>query len=211
MQEYADRGDATGWFDALYQQAAGDTDAVPWVEKTPNPNLVAWVEREGVAGAGRSALVVGSGLGDDAEYLARVGFDVVAFDVSPTAVAWSGRRFAESKVRYQVADLFQPPDEWAGRFDLVVEAYTLQALPPELRRAAAPRLAWWVSPGGTLLVISRGRDAADDPGPLPWPLTRDEIEGFGTFGLETVSIEDYVDDEDPPVRRFRAVFRSPKP
>lgn len=209
MQACRDRGDALGWFEALYQQAGGNPDVVPWADMTANPNLVAWIENEGVVAGGETALVVGSGLGDDAEYLARAGFDVVAFDISTTAIAWCRRRFPNSAVHYCVADLFQPPAEWLGRFDFVFEAYTLQVLPPELRRDAAPRIARFVAPGGSLLVISRGRDAAEDPGPLPWPLTRDEIEGFAACGLDPVSFEDYIENEEKPVRRFRAVFRTP--
>ncbi|GAA0351657.1 hypothetical protein NE235_23320 [Actinoallomurus spadix] len=48
--------------------------------------------------------------------------------------------------------------------------------------------------------------AGDDPGRMPWPLTRAEIE---SFPLPAVRIEDLFDDEDPPVRRRRVEFRGP--
>ena len=203
MQASLDRGDALGWFEALYQQAGGNPGVVPWADMAANPNLVAWIEREGVLAGGETALVVGSGLGDDAEYLARAGFDVVGFDLSTTAIAWCRRRFPHSAVHYCVADLFEPPTQWLGRFNFVFEAYTLQTLPAELRRDAVPRIARFVAPGGRLLVISRGRDAAEDPGPLPWPLTCDEIVGFAACGLDPVSFEDYIENEEKPVRRFQ--------
>ena len=38
---------------------------------------------------------------------------------------------------------------------------------------------------------------------MPWPLTAREVRALFD-GLELVSFEDYVDDEDPPVRRLRA-------
>jgi hypothetical protein len=41
---------------------------------------------------------------------------------------------------------------------------------------------------------------------MPWPLTREELGGFVRAGLEELSFEDFVDDETPPVRRFRAVY-----
>jgi len=44
--------------------------------------------------AARRALVVGSGLGDDAEHVASLGFDTLAFDVSPTAIANIARTVA---------------------------------------------------------------------------------------------------------------------
>jgi hypothetical protein len=42
---------------------------------------------------------------------------------------------------------------------------------------------------------------------MPWPLTKDELTDFLRFGLKEVSFEDYVDDEEPPVRRFRVAYR----
>ena len=43
-------------------------------------------------------------------------------------------------------------------------------------------IAEFLHPGGMLLVIARGRDAADDEGQMPWPLTREELENFSARG-----------------------------
>ena len=126
------RGDATGWFEELYARA-GEAGDVPWADLVPNPSLVAWLDEHGVDGSGRTALKVGAGLGDDAEALAQRGFAVTAFDIAPTAVAWARRRFPDSQVDYVAADVLAPPADWCGRFDLVLEAYTLQVLPADLR------------------------------------------------------------------------------
>lgn len=67
------------------------------------------------------ALVVGCGLGADAEYIARLGFDTVAFDVAETAIRLARERFPESTVDYVVRDLLDPPAEWLRAFDLVAE------------------------------------------------------------------------------------------
>ena len=80
-------------------------------------------------------------------------------------------------------------------------------LTPDLRREAIRCIAEFLAPGGTLLVITRGREPADPEGKMPWPLTREEVYSFGDFGLKEVSFEDYIDKETPPVRRFRAVYR----
>lgn len=58
------------WFETLYREAGGDASVIPWADMRVNPNLAAWLEREGVDGTGGRALVVGCGLGDDAEALA---------------------------------------------------------------------------------------------------------------------------------------------
>lgn len=209
MQAHLDRGDAFGWFDALYQQSAGNPDGIPWADLQPNPNLVEWLDREAVQGRGRKALVVGCGLGDDAEYLAAAGFDVAAFDISSTAIDWSRQRFPDSAVRYCVVDLFAPPDAWLGGFDFVLEAYTLQTLPPDLRADATATISKFLAPGGTLLIVSRGRDPSESEGEMPWPLTREEINLFADSGLKLAGFEDYIEQEHKPVRRFRAVFRAP--
>ena len=102
--------------------------------------------------------------------------------------------------------MLAPPGEWLGAFDFVLEAYTLQVLLPELRPSAAKAMSETLAPGGTLLVITRGRDESDPEGSMPWPLTAREVrELFEGLGL--LSFEDYVDDEDPPIRRLRAAFR----
>jgi hypothetical protein len=66
-----------------------------------------------------------------------------------------------------------------------------------------------VTPGGTSLVIARGREPDDDPGSMPWPLTLSDLEPFVQSGLKLISLEDFFDREDPPVRRFRVQYRKP--
>jgi SAM-dependent methyltransferase len=192
-------GDPTGWLEQVYAGAGGDPAAVPWADQRPNPNLLPWLDRR--AAHQGSALVVGCGLGDDAEELARRGYDVTAFDIAPTAIGWARTRFPGSRVRYVVADLLRPPKEWTQRFDLVVEIYTIQVLRGELRRQALRALPGLVAPSGTLLVVARGRDDDDPGGALPWPLSPQELSGIE---LTPVAVEDYVDAEGN--RRLRAEF-----
>ena len=206
-RESLDAGDPTGWFEKLYAQAGGDAGHISWADLAPNPNLVAWLDRERVVGGDRRALEIGCGLGDDAEELARRGFTVTAFDVSPTAVAWCRRRFPASPVHYEIGDVLRPPAEWQGRFAFVLEAYTLQVLPEDVRAGAATRVADFVAPGGELLVIARGRDGGDPPSGLPWPLVRGEFDAFTAAGLRELRFDDFMDAESPPVRRFRVHYR----
>jgi len=103
-------------------------------------------------------------------------------------------------------DLFEAPEEWSGAFEFVLESYTLQVLPEQERREAIGIITDFVTPGGTLLVVCRGREPE---GELPWPLTAEEVRRFEDEGLDLVAFEDYADDETPPVRRFRAEFERP--
>lgn len=210
--EAAASGDPAGWFETLYAEAQSGSAAVPWDDRQANPHLTEWAAgaaERAVVGRGRRALVVGCGVCDDPVFLAGLGCEVIAFDVSPTAVAEAARRFAGSPVKYQVADLLAAPPEWAGTFDLVTEIYTVQALYGKARAAAIKALSDLVAPGGTLLVIARATDEEDpvrDPAMMPWPLTRGELEAMAGNRLGTRSIEKFLDDEDPPKLRWRAEF-----
>jgi hypothetical protein len=201
-------GDPTGWFDELYAAAERGERDVPWDRAEPNPRLVEWARDRGVSGEGKSAVVVGSGLGEDAEYVAGLGFDTTAFDIAPTAIRAMERKFPGSRVKYVVADLLDPPADWRQAFDFVLESITVQALPPDYHAEATKRVTELVAPGGTLLVLSAAGDGhADGP---PWPLTRAEVEAFEQGGLEMVRIEaiDDVTDESFP-HRWRAELRRP--
>ena len=208
-KEYVERGDPLGWFEALYSEAAGDPSIIPWADLKVNPSLEEWLKREKTQGSGKKALAIGCGLGDDAELLAGLGFEVTAFDVSPSAIRWCQKRFPASRVNYLVQDLFRPPKEWHQAFDFVLETYTLQVLTEALRKPAVEWISGFVAPGGTLLVIARGREMTDPPGDMPWPLTENEVKQFGAHGLKEISFENFFDKEDPPVRRFRAEYMRP--
>jgi SAM-dependent methyltransferase len=203
---YLQRGDATGWFDALYREAKGQTSAIPWANLRPNARLAAWAKSRSTSG--KRALVVGCGLGDDAELLSSLGFSVSAFDIAPEAIRWARERFPRTKVDFQVADALNPPASWHHQFDLVVEIYTLQALPEPLRAKLFPSIAGTVAPGGQLFVYARARNESDPVGQgPPWRLTKSEILQFEKHGLVCQSFDDFLDDETPPVPRFQVIFR----
>lgn len=204
--EYLAKGDPTGWFEQLYREAGEGRSVVPWADRHPNSGLVEFSLAHPLNPAGKSALAVGCGYGDDAEQLAAWGFQTTAFDVSSSAIAECRKRYPSTAVNYVAADLLNPPAEWDSRFDFVFEANTIQVLPPDLRKRAIHRLVWMVKPGGNLLVIARARDEGDPEGQMPWPLTRPEFDEFPKYGAKEVSFEDYLDGEAPPVRRFRVFY-----
>jgi|SRR5208283_3943189 len=207
-KQYFEQNNPLGWFEALYLRAREGTAVVPWADMAPNPHLVEWLKTTGLPFQGKRALKIGCGLGDDAEELSKHGFAVTGFDISPTAIEWCKKRFPQSQVQYAAADLFQPPASWHHSFDFVLESYTLQVLPASLRKEAMCYIAEFVAPSGTLLVICRGRERDGDTGQMPWPVTKDELKGFLKLGLRLINFEDYMDDENPPVRRFRAEYRA---
>lgn len=126
--------DAAYWED--HWQRAGDVTA------PPHPSLVA----ETAALVPGTALEAGCGEGAEAVWLASRGWRVTAADVSAVALARAARRTAD--VEWVQADLAT----WTpGRtFDLVTTHYAHPAMPQlDFYR----RIADWVAPGGTLLVV----------------------------------------------------------
>lgn len=194
-------GEPTAWFDRLYAEGAAGRVSMPWDRDQPQPLLREWAERTGLDGRGRRAVVVGCGLGADAEFLAGLGFETTAFDVAPTAIEQARARWPATRVDYRVADLLALDDGLVGAFDLVVEIFTLQALPDPPRADAAAGVRSLVAPGGTLLVVAFREGATPARTGPPFPLTRAELESLATDGLSLVEVE------EPAEERWRAELR----
>ena len=186
--EAAVAGQPTRWFEQLWAAAARDEVDMPWDRTAPFPPVLDHVERTG-DGVGRRAVVVGAGLGADAELLASRGFRTVAFDLAPSAVELARARHPGTPVDYRVADVLDLPDDLVGAFDLVVDVFTVQALPRTLREESVAGVRSLLAPGGELLAVHFVLpDGADpDQGP-PWLLTRDEMEWFAADDVSQVSL-----------------------
>lgn len=210
----ADGASWSAYFEGLYRRAEGVPERVPWADAGPCPALVSWLNAEapGLVRPGATVTVVGCGLGHDAAELAGRGYDVVGFDCAPTAVDWARREHPELADRLIVADLLDVPAHLRRRADLVVEVYTLQSVAPGLRPAMARAVCGLARPRGLVVTICRGR-GEDEPlgaqvGP-PFAFTAGELaslmaaEGFCPLR----AVDDFMDDEDPPKRRLRGVFR----
>lgn len=188
-----DEPERKAFFNDVYARAEGDAAFVPWADLKPKEQLVQWLGKNGgissanTSSAIPSAIDIACGLGDNAEAIAGAGYETTAFDLSADAIAWAEKRFPESPVNYRQADLFAPPEEWLGNFDLVHECFTLQALPPEMLEQTAAAVASLVAPGGDLLVYTRWRaDGAEVEGP-PWPLEESRLDCFAPLGFERIS------------------------
>lgn len=214
-----DKDELAARFDEVYASANGEAARVPWADCRACPLLVQWLNTEApvLVRPGSRTAVVGCGLGDDVVELASRGYDVLGFDISPTAVRWAARRHPHHAERFMVADLLCLPARLQKRFDLVIEAYTLQSLEPSLRLRAAAAVASLVANRGVVLAVCRGRDAREDLAQCiapPFPFTPQELcESMGAAGLEPMhgpaSVEEAWDDEQPPKRRLRGVFARP--
>jgi SAM-dependent methyltransferase len=192
-------------FEEIYAEAGERLDEIPWASLVASPSLVAWLQSDAAPTpvAGARALVIGCGLGDDAEELRSRGWETTAFDISPTAIERCRERFPKSSVDYEVADLFDLPRAWHRAFALVVEIRTLQSLPLAVRAAAVDAIAGTLGPGGRLFVRCFGRGAGQPVGRRPWPVSRDELAGFERAGL---SVRSFQEGEEHAETTFTVVY-----
>lgn len=209
--EYERLGTPLLWFEALYKEAEGDAGYIPWGlqeggHQAARRPLLAWLERLEAGSPRGKALDVGCGLGDNAAALQEAGFETTAFDISETAISWASERFAGHGIEFIAADLFDLPDDWAGRYDLVAETFTIQALKGDMRFKALKKLAVLVKPGGRFLIVCRGRLEDEDCTPPPWPLTPSELQQVETLGFEAKPLESFFNKKEPPQRMFLAEF-----
>ncbi len=195
------------WFDNVYVKAKGDSNQVPWANMTANAYLKDWLNQNPQIGKGLKALVVGCGLGDDAEALAEKGFNVTAFDISSTAIDWCKQRFPDSSVNYVVADVFDLNKDWIRKFDFVFEARTIQSLPLKVREQVMEAIAQLVAEKGTLLVVTVTRDTPEEPDGPPYPLSLEEIDYFQKLGLQEINRNSYSEKNSRFPQRLRIEYR----
>ena len=92
--EYLAKGDPTGWFEQLYREGEEGKSMVPWMELRSESQPPGFLDTSThSSSAGKTALKIGCGFGDDAEQLAEWGFRTTAFDISETAIRGCRRRF----------------------------------------------------------------------------------------------------------------------
>lgn len=205
--KFSEKGDATGWFDALYAEAKGNHEHIPWADLEPNKFLKIWAEQTNLQGDSETALVVGCGLGDDAKFLSDLGFKVTAFDISPTAIEWAKKIHAETSIEFVVADLFDAPPAWKNAFEFVLEVYTIQPLPLAMRETVIDAIAEFVAENGKLVVVTRGREDDEILTELPWALSHQDLSRFEANGLKQTNFTEIFGDEEEPVRRFVVEYK----
>ena len=207
VKTYQKNDDPTGWFDSVYENAHGDYTKVFWADLEPSPYLVNWINKNPIEKNSKTACVIGCGVGDDAEALSELGFDVTAFDIAPSAIKLCKNRYKNTKVNYLVADLFDYPQEWFEGFDIVYECNTIQVLPGTYRKKARKAISSLVAKDGFLLVSCRSRNEGELEDAIPFPLSKLEMDEFITIDtLKELSFLEYDDTQEPSVPHFFGVY-----
>lgn len=130
-----------------------------WERGGVNPGLRLFLD-DGALRPGR-VLVPGAGRSHEPLALAEAGFEVIALDISPSAVAAQAEMLAGTSARAELADLFTW--EPGAPLDAVYDQTCLCALPPALLPRYAERLARWVRPGGVLAALLMQTHAPGGP------------------------------------------------
>lgn len=193
---------ASAWFDGLYKENKDKHENIPWARQAVNPLLQSYLDEEREHKG--KALVIGCGLGDDARALEEAGYDVIAIDVSQTALDLAKERFFDSHIVFEKQDIFDMPERYDTYFDFVFEAFTVQSLPIEFREKMITAVAKTVAKDGKLLLVAHKREEVFT-GP-PWPLTQEEVGLFSKEGLQELSHEIHTEDSKISNTRFRVLY-----
>ncbi len=136
-----------------FWQERFESQRTPWDRGAVNPALAPLLA-QGVLPVGARVLVPGCGAGYEVVQLAAQGFRPVAVDYAPAAVGLTRARLAQAGLDAEVieADLL----DWApsAPVDAIWDQTCLCALHPDLWVAYAQRLASWLAPGGSLMLLA---------------------------------------------------------
>ena len=175
------------WFEPLYADSNKNGEGVPWANMQTHPSFFNWLTNNQLDGNGKSALVVGCGMGDDAIELESLGFQVTAFDVSETAIKFCKERFPQSTVEFLQATLLVSQRQWHQKFDFVLEVFTVQALPPKYEKTLIKNISNFVASDGQILVVAEvGKEERSFENGPPWLLTSQHKDSFVSCGLKLV-------------------------
>jgi SAM-dependent methyltransferase len=142
-----------------------------------------------------TALDAGCGAGAEAIWLASHGWRVTAVDIASDALARAAERARNGEVSERVRFVEADLTVWdpGMRFDLVTTHYAHPAMP---QPAFYDRIAAWVAPGGTLLIVGHlhtaGADGHGHHPPVEASVTLADITaGLDGTGWEVVTAEEH--------------------
>jgi SAM-dependent methyltransferase len=164
------------------------TGEIFWDKGAPSPPMIQYLERHKIRGR---ALVPGCGHGHEVALAVKFGLDATGLDIAPTGVAEARALYPHLAERFVVGDVFDPPAEMRGAFDVVLEHTCMSALPPSMRADYRRGIDLMLKPGGLLVgvwFINPALDPGEEGPPFAFPvpdLTTLFAEGYAI-------VDDYV-------------------
>jgi SAM-dependent methyltransferase len=174
-----------------------------WDKGAPAPAMKQYLARQTVRGR---ALVPGCGRGHEVALAVEYGLDATGLDIAPTGVAEARAKYPHLAERFVTGNLFDPPEEMRGAFDVVLEHTCMSALPPTLRADYRRGIDLTLRPGGLLIGVWFINPALD-PGELGPPFPFSVADLTALFAKDYEVVEDYVPDVAFPGREGRERVR----
>jgi SAM-dependent methyltransferase len=161
-----------------------------WDKGAPSPPMRQYLERHKLSGR---ALVPGCGHGHEVALAVEFGLDAMGLDIAPTGVAEARALYPLLAERFVVGDLFDPPREMRGAFDVVLEHTCLSGLHPTLRASYRRGIDLALKRGGLLVGVwfINPNLGPGDEGP-PFPFSVADLTSLFSEGFEIM--DDYVPD-----------------
>ena len=161
-----------------------------WNKGAPSPPMRQYLASHPVRGR---TLVPGCGHGHEVVLAVEHGLDAIGLDIAPSGVAEARALYPQLAERFVVGDVFNPPPEMRGIFDVVLEHTCMSALPPTMRADYRRGIDLMLRPGGLLIgvwFISPHLDPGEE-GP-PFAFSVPDLTALFADGYEI--FEDYVPD-----------------
>ena len=159
----------TDW-DAAYERRE-----TPWEKGKPHPALLDFLAENGpLAG---EICVPGCGSGHDVRALSAPQNHVLGIDLATRAIAKAKSRPRVANEKYLLADLFDLPAKFDGRFDWVFEHTCFCAIDPGQRNDYVATIVRLLKPRGKLLAIFFINPDHDEEGP-PYRVSTAELAEF---------------------------------
>jgi len=169
-------------------------DKIPWNIESPPQALIELVTTGKVKPC--KTLDLGCGAGNYAIYLAGLGFDVTAVDISPAAIGLA-REMAKKKgttIDFRVADLLGDPTDLNGLYGFIFEWDVLHHIYPEQRRRYVTNISRFLQVNGLYLSVCFHED---DP----------LFGGIGKLRTTTIGTRLYFSSQKELKKLFEPFFR----
>jgi len=200
----------TNYWEVLYR-----TGRTPWELNSFAPPLKTFMDSPYAVPPGRIA-VLGCGTGQDALFFAQRGFEVVAVDFAPSAIAATTNLFTQAGVLGRNAyvlerNIFNLTD-CDNQFDYVLEHSCFVAIHPSRRNQYAYVVRDLLKPGGKLIALWWTLERKGS-GP-PFAVTNSEIfdtfKEFFTFDIVHVPPDSVAERQDKELFTVMTVKQQPK-
>jgi SAM-dependent methyltransferase len=165
-------------WEKIYSQY--DLTEIPWHSDEPDQELVELIESKEIKP--HLVLDVGSGAGTDAIYLAAIGCEVTAIDISHEAIKIARHRAEQEGVKVDfIADNFMEFDFHDKSFDFINDRGCFHHINPRDRHKFAVRINDLLKNKGSYFLRCWS-DKAEETERGPYRLSKDEIRNtFSTF------------------------------